>query len=271
MTALTSGASRLLKMGNSHQRRETRNNSLPAFPLQRRRFMKRRTWLAAFCLLLAGAAQGAGDPDAGKALSLACSACHGMDGATGLLPTYPDLAGQNEKYLRQQLLHIQSNERQILEMTGQLLGKSPQDVENLAAYYASLPGKVRTAAGDAEALAKAEAIYRGGDLERGVPACAACHSPSGEGNAPAGFPRLSGQPAAYTVAQLKAFREGKRTTDEDYGGMMRDIARSLTDGEIEALANYLQGLAPLPVEWPGRFQLAALSEPAEAEAEATPQ
>ena len=226
-----------------------------------------RNWLAALCLLLAGAAQGAGDPDAGKALSLACSACHGMDGATGILPTYPDLAGQNEKYLREQLLHIQSNQRQILEMTGQLLGKTPQDVENLAAYYASLPGKVRAAAGDADALARAEAIYRGGDLERGVPACAACHSPSGEGNALAGFPRLSGQPAAYTVAQLTAFREGKRTTDEDYGGMMRDIARTLTDGEIEALANYLQGLAPLPADWPGRFQLAALPQSADAEAD----
>ena len=229
--------------------------------------MEVRPWLAALCLLLAGAAQGAGDPDAGKALSLACSACHGMDGATGLLPTYPDLAGQNEKYLLQQLLHIQSNKRQILEMTGQLLGKTPQDVENLAAYYASLPGKVRTAAGAAEALSQAEAIYRGGDLRRGVPACAACHSPSGEGNAPAGFPRLSGQPAAYTVAQLKAFREGKRTTDEDYGGMMRDIARSLTDSEIEALANYLQGLAPLPSEWPEHFQLAARSHSADAEAD----
>ena len=229
--------------------------------------MEVRTWLVALCLLLAGAAQGAGDPDAGKALSLACSACHGMDGATGLLPTYPDLAGQNEKYLLQQLLHIQSNKRQILEMTGQLLGKTPQDVENLAAYYASLPGKVRTTAGAAEALSQAEAIYRGGDLQRGVPACAACHSPSGEGNAPAGFPRLSGQPAAYTVAQLKAFREGKRTTDEDYGGMMRDIARSLTDGEIEALANYLQGLAPLPSEWPEHFQLAARSHSADAEAD----
>lgn len=228
--------------------------------------MEVRTWLAALCLLLAGAAQGAGDPDAGKALSLACSACHGMDGATGLLPTYPDLAGQNEKYLLQQLLHIQSNKRQILEMTGQLLGKTPQDVENLAAYYASLPGKVRTTAGAAEALSQAEAIYRGGDLQRGVPACAACHAPSGDGNAPAGFPRLSGQPAAYTVAQLKAFREGKRTTDEDYGGMMRDIARSLTDGEIEALANYLQGLAPLPSEWPEHFQLAARSHSADAEA-----
>ena len=263
MTALTSVACSLPKTGSRLQRRGRAyapNNALLAFPLQRPRFMQVRNWLAVLCLLLAGAAQGAGDPAAGKALSLACSACHGMDGATGLLPTYPDLAGQNEKYLLQQLLHIQSNKRPILEMTGQLFGKSPQDVEDLAAYYASLPGKVRAAEGAADALARAEAIYRGGALERGVPACAACHSPAGQGNAPAGFPRLSGQPAAYTAAQLKAFREGKRSTDEDYGGMMRDIARSLTDGEIEALANYLQGLAPLSPEWLGRLQLAALPQ-----------
>ncbi len=222
--------------------------------------MQVRNWLVALSLLLASAAQGAGDPAAGKILSLICAACHGMDGATSLLPTYPHLAGQSEKYLLQQLQSIQSNERQILEMTGQLFGKSPQDLENIAAYYASLPGKVLAADGDAEALAKAQAIYRGGVLERGIPACAACHSPAGEGNAPAGFPRLSGQPAPYTVAQLKAFRAGQRTTDEGYGGMMRDTARSLTDGEIDALALYLQGL-PVPqpgsFAWPGRFQFSA--------------
>ena len=201
-----------------------------------------QTALAATCLVLAAAAQGAGDAAAGKALSLACSACHGMDGATGLDPTYPDLAGQNERYLLRQMQLIQSNERPILLMTGQLTGKSEQDLENLAAYYASLPGRVRQAAGDDEAIAQAEAIYRGGILERQVPACMACHSPSGGGNAPAGFPRLSGQPAAYTEAQLKAYREGGRRTDEDYGGMMRDAARGLTDKEVSLLADYLQGL-----------------------------
>lgn len=240
--------------------------AVQAPPMRGARPTQVRIWLGALALLLAGAAQGAGDPDAGKALSLACSACHGMDGATGLLPTYPDLAGQGEKYLLNQLKHIQSNERQILEMTGQLFGKSPQDLENLAAYYASLPAKAGEAAGDAAALAAAQAIYRGGIMERGVPACMACHSPMGDGNAPGGFPRLAGQPAPYTVAQLKAFREGRRTTDEDYGGMMRDAARSLTDGEIEALAHYLQGLAPLAPEWLEGLQLAALPQSADAQA-----
>ena len=201
-----------------------------------------RVWVGICCLTLAAAASGAGDPEAGEAQSLACAACHGMDGATSLVPTYPHLAGQNEKYLFRQLKLIQSNERLILLMTGQLLGKTDQDLQDLAAYYASLPGKIGQAAGDDESVAKAEAIYRGGIMAKRVPACSACHSPTGGGNALAGFPALGGQPAAYTIAQLTAYREGERATDEVFGGMMRDVANTLTDGEVAALADYLQGL-----------------------------
>ena len=115
-------------------------------------------------------------------------------------------------------------------------------MQNLAAYYASLPVKVRQTTGDDASIAKARAMYRGGIMAKGVAACIACHSPTGSGNAPAGFPQLGGQPAAYVIAQLSAYREGQRTTDEDYGGMMRDIAHALTDGEIALIADYLQGL-----------------------------
>ena len=204
--------------------------------------MQFKVWLGSGCLMLAAAAYGAGDPAAGKALSLACSACHGLDGASGIDPTYPNLAGQSEKYLFRQMQLIRSNERPILLMTGQLTGKSDQDLQNLAAYYASLPVKIRQATGDDDSIAKAQAIYRGGILAKGVAACAACHSPTGSGNAPAGFPQLGGQPAAYVIDQLTAYREGRRATDEDYGGMMRDIAHALTDGEIALIADYLQGL-----------------------------
>ncbi len=207
-----------------------------------RYIMRFWSWAGVCCLLLASAAHGAGDPVAGRAQSLACSACHGMDGATGLDPTYPNLAGQNERYLFEQLKLIQSNERVILLMTGQLTGKADEDLRNIAAYYASLSGKTRRATGDDESIAKAEAIYRGGIMRKGVAACTACHSPTGNGNALAGFPALGGQPAPYLIAQLKAYREGERTTDETYGGMMRDIAGGLTDREIAALADYLQGL-----------------------------
>ncbi|MEM7101047.1 MAG: c-type cytochrome [Pseudomonadota bacterium] len=184
----------------------------------------------------------AGDPSAGEAQAAPCGACHGQDGATPLDPSYPNLAGQNEKYLTRQLELIASGERSIPLMAGQLDGKSPEEIADLAAYYASLPNKISQAEGDDEQIAKAQKIYRGGIARKGVAACSACHSPRGLGNDQAGFPRLGGQPKAYTIAQLTAYREGQRATDEGYGRMMRDIAEGLTDTEIAALADYLQGL-----------------------------
>ncbi len=184
----------------------------------------------------------AGNADAGKAQALVCSACHGQDGASGIDPTYPNLAGQNEKYLFNQLSMIQSGERQILLMTGQLIGKTEQNLRDLAAYYASLPGKIAEAAGNDDSVQLAQTIYRGGIAAKGVAACSACHSPTAQGNSPAGFPVLSGQPKEYTIAQLTAYREGNRASDEAFGGMMRGVAGGLTDREIAALADYLQGL-----------------------------
>lgn len=184
----------------------------------------------------------AGDPEAGKALATTCAACHGQGGAAPIDPTYPVLAGQNERYLRRQIEAIQSNSRPVALMTGQLDGKSAQQLADLAAYFASQPAPVgATDAGDA-ALTLAKGIYKGGILDKGVAACSSCHSPSGDGNAPAGFPDISGQSPGYVVAQLTAYREGNRTTDEYYGGMMRSVASHLTDKEISALADYLRGL-----------------------------
>lgn len=183
-----------------------------------------------------------GDPQAGKAQAVTCGACHGQDGASPIDPTYPTLAGQNERYMFRQLELIQSGERPVPLMAGQLDGKSEQDLRNLAAYYASLPGPTGVAEADDETLALAERIYRGGVIEKGVAACTSCHAPSGDGNAPAGFPVIAGQSKGYTVAQLTAYREGQRDSDEYYGGMMRSIASRLTDTEINALAEYLRGL-----------------------------
>lgn len=198
--------------------------------------------LMLMALIITPAAYADGDPEAGKAQAAPCGACHGQDGASPIDPTYAVLAGQNEKYLLRQLQLIQSNERPVPLMAGQLNGKSDDDLADLAAYYASLPDKVGQAQGDDETLAMAEQIYRGGILDKGVAACTACHAPTGDGNAPAGFPAIGGQPKAYTVAQLTAYREGERTTDQEYGAMMRNIAARLTDTEIAALADYIQGL-----------------------------
>ena len=191
---------------------------------------------------LTATAYAAGDPDAGKAQAAVCSACHGQDGATGLDPSYPNLAGQNEKYFFNQLKMIQADTRMIALMAGQLIGKSDQDLADLAAYYASMPAKTSQASGDDEAIAQGERIYRAGIARKGVAACTACHNPSGLGNAQAGFPRISGQPSVYTIAQLTAYRERTRATDEAHGGMMRGVAEGLTDTEIASVADYIQGL-----------------------------
>jgi cytochrome c553 len=183
-----------------------------------------------------------GDVEAGKAQAAACGACHGQDGASPIDPSYPVLAGQSAVYLLRQLNAIQSTARNIPLMAGQLNGKSQQDLADIAAYYASLPGKVGQAQGDDESIALAEGIYRGGVQSKAVAACVACHAPSGKGNAPAGFPAIGGQSPAYTIKQLTDYREGRRVTDEAFGGMMRGVAGRLTDTEIAALADYLHGL-----------------------------
>ena len=204
-------------------------------------------WLPVALLVLTAAlftpsVQAEGNPRAGEALVASCVACHGQGGAAPIDPSYPVLAGQNAVYLVRQLEMIKTGERPVPLMTGQLDARSAQDLADMAAYFAAQPDVVGQAEGDDEALALAASIYRGGILDKGVAACTSCHSPSGEGNAPAGFPDIGGQPKNYTIAQLTAYREGQRDSDEAFGGMMRSIASRLTDTEIAALAGYLRGL-----------------------------
>ena len=169
-----------------------------------------------------------------------CTACHGTDGNSNN-PTNGNLAGQNERYLYQQIVLIKSLVREVPTMNISLENLDDDDMLSLAMYYASLEGRIGQA-NPAIDLKLGESIYRGGILEKEVAACTACHAPNGNGNLLAGFPRISGQTVQYLEAQLKAYREGERTTDEEYGGMMRDIAKKLTDGEIRAVANYMTGL-----------------------------
>ena len=196
--------------------------------------MRYLKWAAA--VVLAGSVAGAEI----ETMVIACAACHGQDGVTGIAPDYPSIGGQNERYLLTQLRMIKSGERPAPLMSGQLDMVSDDDLAAMAAYYAAMPAQVgRSSADTVDAGMR---IYRGGILEKGVAACTACHSPTGGGNAPAGYPHISGQRFDYVVAQLVAYREGRRKTDEAYGGMMRDVAARLTDTEIAAVANYVQGL-----------------------------
>lgn len=193
------------------------------------------------CLLLSlglSQAHGAGDAGAGQARTAVCAACHGADGNSAV-PIFPKLAGQGERYLLEQLQAIKSGARPVPEMTGQLDPLSDQALADIAAYYAGQVASVGTA--DPALVEQGQALYRGGRLAAGLPACTACHGPNGAGLAAAGFPHLSGQQAPYIIKQLTNFREGVRTTDGD-AMTMRTIAGKLSNQDISALAAYIQGL-----------------------------
>ena len=172
-------------------------------------------------------------------LSGTCAACHGEDGNSAL-PGHPNIAGQSERYLFRQMEFMRDGERDPGLMAGQLDNLTDDNLRDLAAFYASQASQVGQAS--PENIELGEAIYRGGILDKQVAACTACHAPDGAGNPLAGFPSVSGQTVDYVIAQLKAYREGERTTDWDYEGMMRHTAVNMTDGEIAAVANYLFGL-----------------------------
>lgn len=198
-----------------------------------------RTLLAGACLAAAASFAADGDAEAGRALVATCAACHGADGNSAL-PINPSLAGQNARYLLRQMQLIRDGARAAPLMAGQLDGKTDAQLADIAAYYEAQTPDIGQAPPEASGLG--QQIYRGGILDKQVAACTACHAPDGSGNALAGFPRVAGQSVDYVVEQLTAYREGERTTDEEYGAMMRQTAARLTDREIRAVADYLLGL-----------------------------
>lgn len=188
-------------------------------------------------LAMLGAAHAAGDVEAGKTKSAMCAACHGPDGNSPA-PNFPKLAGQHADYLAKQLQDFKSGERTDATMNGMAAALSEQDMADIAAFYAAQKGSIGTAAEDKVALG--ETIYRAGNAASGVAACAACHGPTGTGNPMAKFPSLNGQHADYTAVQLKNFRG--RARKNDAGSMMRGVAKMMSDEEIDAVAQYIQGL-----------------------------
>lgn len=173
----------------------------------------------------------------GKAKAAACAACHGADG-NSINPIWPNLAGQGASYIVAQLEAFKSGARNNPSMAPMAAGLSSEDMAAIAEYYAAQAPKI-AALGDVDVSA-AEKLYRGGDVERGIPACMACHGPSGAGNAAAKYPALRGQQVDYTVLQLKAYRDGSRATDP--AEMMRSVAAKLSDDEIDLLAKYVSAL-----------------------------
>ncbi|WP_226596016.1 c-type cytochrome [Marinobacter nauticus] len=188
---------------------------------------------------LTAMAHGAGDPAAGEQNAAVCAGCHGQGGAKPVMAVYPKLSGLGEKYLYNQLVDIKSGDRAIPEMTGLLNAMSDQDLQDLAAYFNSQEMVVGQA--NPDLVAQGQALYRGGNMASGVPACSGCHNPSGIGNEPAGYPALGGQTAEYVIKQLKAYRAGERAAGSN-ASIMMDVASKLTDAEIEAVASYVSGL-----------------------------
>jgi cytochrome c553 len=204
--------------------------------------------LALAAMLAATAAVAAEPPfkgDAAKAQGIVnqvCAACHATDGNSQIVIN-PKLAGQIPEYLYKQLANFKAAagkkaERDNPVMAGMVANLSPEDMHNLAAYYAGQAAKPGTAKSK-DLVALGQRIYRGGIASEGIAACASCHGPNGAGM-PAQYPRLSGQHAEYIEAQLKAFRSGARANDANES--MRGVAGRLSDREIEAVADYIAGL-----------------------------
>ena len=183
-------------------------------------------------------------PDAAKGGAIAqavCAACHGPDG-NAIGNAFPKVAGQHEAYLIKQLhnFKIEPGAKQPQRMNASMvpyaMALSDQDIRNVSAYYASQAYKPATAKNKAT-VALGEKIWRGGIADKGVPACAACHSPNGSG-IPIQYPRLAGQWSEYNEAQLTAFKGGTRNNS----AAMSAIASRLSEAEIKAVADYAAGL-----------------------------
>src|SRR5580658_1894051 len=190
-----------------------------------------------------------GSAEAGAAKAAICTACHGPNGNSAN-PLWPNLASQNAAYIVGQLKQFKANTR--INSQGVMLAMaqalSDQETQDVAAYFS-----VQTLTGleaDPSYWQAGQKLYRGGDPSRAIPACMACHGPSGHGNPAAGYPALRSQHSQYVVKELTEYATGKRysTTDkgETAGGpnaaIMATIAQRLSPDDMRNLASFVQGI-----------------------------
>jgi cytochrome c553 len=188
-----------------------------------------------------------GDAERGAKVAAQCVACHGPQGVS-VVPNFPMLAGQGEKYLVKQLRDMKSGARNVPEMAAIMPGLTEQDWLDLSRYFAqqTAPAPVPV---PAELVDAGRRLYHAGDAEHGIAACAGCHGAAGEGIPAAGFPRLAGQHAAYIAAQLQNYRAagrgdeaGKKRDNDGDAKIMRTTAAKLSDAQIKAVSAYVSGL-----------------------------
>jgi cytochrome c553 len=204
--------------------------------------MKRPVLLLPGLLLASSAfaadAPASAKPDLARGQAIAtqvCASCHTIDGSRGS-PANPILQGQHPEYIAKQLVEFKTGKRENAVMKGFAAALSDADIRNVSAFYASKQAKSGFAK-NKELVTLGEKIYRGGIAERQVPACSGCHSPTGAG-IPSQYPRLSGQHADYTEAQLVAFRGGTRGNN----AQMTGVTAKMNDREIKAVSDYIGGL-----------------------------
>ena len=207
--------------------------------------------LAVAPLAHAAAAAPAAAPsaEAGAAKAATCTACHGPNGNSAN-PLWPNLASQNAAYIVGQLKHFKANTR--INSQGVMMGMAQtlddQGMLDVATYFS-----MQTLTGleaDPSYWQAGQKLYRGGDPARGIPACMACHGPSGHGNPAAGYPALRAQHAQYVVKQLTEYAGGKRYSTNDKGdtagganaAIMATIAQRLSPEDMRNLASFVQGL-----------------------------
>lgn len=197
--------------------------------------------LAVTCALLGlacAAAHAEGNVQAGQAKAgTVCVACHGLDG-NSVNPQWPSIAGQHEQYIVKQIKAFRAGQRTNTLMSPIAATLSDQEIEDVAAYYATQ--KIKGLEAEPSKAKLGEQIYRGGLADSKVPACLACHGPNGRGNPASAYPSIRGQHAEQVVMQLQAYKKGERATDPN--AMMRTVAARLSDEQIAAVASYVQGL-----------------------------
>ncbi len=200
----------------------------------------KRLWLLAVTVssMMAGnLARPAVNAEAGAAKAVVCQACHGANGNSAN-PEWPSLAGIGADYIAQQLKNFKEGKRNNAVMMPNAMNLSPDDMADLGAYFDS---QVNTGLeADPSFWQAGEKLYRAGDKTRGIPACMACHGPTGYGNEPGKFPALRGQHSVYVIKQLNDYASGARTTGPN--GIMPTIAKRLSPDDMRNVASYLQGL-----------------------------
>jgi cytochrome c553 len=199
----------------------------------------KRLWILAATIsgMISTTALPASSIEAGATKAATCQACHGANG-NSTNSEWPSLAGIGAEYIAEQLKNFKDGKRANPVMMPMASSLTPDDMLDLGMYFDSLVNTGLEA--DPSYWKAGEALYRGGDPARAIPACMACHGPTGRGNEPAKFPALRGQQSGYVVKQLNDYAAGTRTTGPN--GIMQTIAKRLSAEDIRNLASYLQGI-----------------------------